>query len=82
MAEGEKMANKKDKIPENVPGRYYVDTECAFCQTCIDLAPENFYSQNDEYAYVKRQPENEAEEEACKEAMASCPSDSIGNDGE
>ena len=74
------MANKKDKIPENVRGRFYVDTECAFYQTCIDLAPENFDSQNDECAYVKRQPENEAEEEACKEAMASCPSDSIGND--
>lgn len=76
------MANKNDKVPENVPGKYYVDSECAFCETCIELAPENFASDNDEYAYVVKQPENETEEEACREAMASCPSDAIGDDGE
>jgi ferredoxin len=76
------MANKAAKIPESVPGKYYVDTECVFCRSCIDLASENFDSHDDEYAYVKKQPENDAEEEACKEAMASCPFDSIGNDGE
>ena len=76
------MANKEDKVPENVPGKYYVDSECVFCETCIELAPENFEPKDDEYAYVKKQPENDAEEEDCQEAMASCPSDAIGDDGE
>ena len=76
------MANKNDMVPENVSGRYYVDSNCVFCETCIELAPENFASHNDEYAYVKKQPENDTEEEACRGAMTSCPSDAIGDDGE
>jgi ferredoxin len=76
------MASVEDKFSENEAGKYYVDGECAFCETCIELAPENFASQNDEYAYVKKQPENDTEEEQCQEAMESCPSDAIGDDGE
>jgi len=75
------MADKSDMVPENGPGKYDVDSNCAVCETCVELAPENFASQEEEYAYVKKQPEDEAEEEACQEAMASCPSDSIGDDG-
>lgn len=75
------MASVEDKFPENVPGKYYVDSECTFCETCIELAPENFASQDDEYAYVKKQPENAAEEEQCQEAMESCPTEAIGDDG-
>jgi len=76
------MADKNDKVLENVPGKYYVDSNCAFCEACIELAPKNFAAHQDEYAYVRKQAENEAEEEACQEAMASCPSDAIGDDGE
>jgi len=76
------MANKEDKLPENVPGKYYVDSECVFCETCIELAPENFAPQNDEHAYVRKHPENESEEEQCREGMESCPTDAIGDDGE
>lgn len=75
------MANKEDSVPENIPGKYYVDSECIFCGACIELAPENFASQNDEYAYIEKQPENESEEEQCQEAMGSCPVDAIGDDG-
>ena len=70
------------KVPENIPRKYYVDSNCVYCETCIELAPENFASQDDEYAYVKKQPEDEAEEDACQASMASCPSDAIGDDGE
>ena len=76
------MADKNDKVSENVPGKYYVDSNCAFCATCIDIAPENFHSYNEEYAYVKKQPENKAEEDQCQEAKDSCPADAIGDDGE
>jgi ferredoxin len=75
------MADKNDKVPENLLGKYYVDTECTICETCIEIAPENFDNCNDEYAYVKKQPENDDEEEACLEAMESCPVEAIGDDG-
>lgn len=75
------MADKNEMVPENEPGKYYVDSNCIFCETCIELAPENFASHDDEYAYVKKQPENENEADACQEAMESCPTEAIGNDG-
>jgi ferredoxin len=76
------MAEKDDMVPENVPGRYYVDSNCTFCESCIEIAPENFAANADEYAYVRKQPEGEAEEEQCREALSSCPVDAIGDDGE
>lgn len=77
------MANKDDRYPENALGRYYVDTECIDCDVCRDTAPMNFTRQEDGgYSYVFKQPENEEEEEMCKEAMESCPVEAIGNDGE
>ena len=30
------MADKKDKYPDNIPGKYYVDRECIFCNVCVD----------------------------------------------
>jgi ferredoxin len=75
------MADKESKVPENVDGKYYVDTECTACETCVEIAPENFEMVEDEHAYVKKQPENEDEEEACAEAMESCPVEAIGDDG-
>ena len=58
-----------------------MDDECTYYETCIETAPENFASMNDKYAYVCKQPENDAEEAACIEAMESCPTEAIGNDG-
>ncbi|MCS6884324.1 MAG: ferredoxin [Acidobacteriota bacterium] len=77
------MANKRDKHPENVKGRYYVDTECIDCDVCRDTAPYNFTRQDEGgYSYVYKQPENEEEEAMCREAMESCPVEAIGDDGE
>ncbi len=76
------MADKSDRYPENVPGKYYVDGNCLYCETCIELAPDNFTSDNDEYAYVLKQPDNDSEEVRCQEALDSCPTDAIGDDGE
>jgi ferredoxin len=77
------MGNRDDKVQDNVEGRYYVDTQCIDCSFCYDTAPDNF-AHNDEggYAFVKKQPANEEEEEKCKEAMDSCPVEAIGDDGE
>jgi|YelNatPaOPRAMG01_1025707.scaffolds.fasta_scaffold04233_4 ferredoxin len=77
------MANKSAKVSENVPGKYYVDDQCIACGVCEGTAPENFKMNNDgTHAYVAKQPENDVEEGQVKDAMGSCPSNSIGDDGE
>jgi ferredoxin len=77
------MGNRDDKVPENVEGRYYVDSQCIDCGLCCDTAPENFvHDEEGGYAYVKKQPQGEEEEGRCSEAMDSCPVDAIGDDGE
>ena len=57
------MADARDKVPESVPGRFYVDTQCIDCDVCRETAPANF-RRNDEkgYSYVFRQPETKDEE--------------------
>ncbi|OGQ93516.1 MAG: ferredoxin [Deltaproteobacteria bacterium RIFOXYA12_FULL_61_11] len=76
------MADKRNKHPENVPGRYYVDSECIDCDLCRTTAPENFGRQEDEgYSFISKQPAGPEEESLCKEAMEECPVAAIGNDG-
>ena len=76
------MAVKDNKVPENVPGKYYVDDQCTACAVCDGTAPENFITNDDgSHSYVKKQPENDEEEAACKEAMEACPAEAIGDDG-
>lgn len=77
------MANKDDKVPLNVPGKWYVDSSCIDCDVCRTTAPNNFRANEDEgYSYVYKQPETPEEEAQCQEAMASCPVEAIGDDGE
>ena len=35
------MADPTDRVPENVSGIYYVDTQCIDCDVCRDTAPDN-----------------------------------------
>jgi len=77
------MANRDDKVPENVDGRYYVDTQCIDCNLCRDVAPGNFSHQEEGgYAFVNKQPNSDEEELQCKEAKDACPVEAIGDDGE
>lgn len=76
------MADKNDKVSENVPGSYYCDYSCIACNLCVDTAPENFkMKEDDSTAFVYKQPENDEEKEACEEALEACPVEAIGNDG-
>ena len=77
------MADKDCKLPENVPGKFYVDDQCIDCDLCRETAPENF-TRNDDggYSYVFKQPENDEEKALCEEAMEGCPVEAIGEDGE
>jgi ferredoxin len=77
------MANREDKVTENIEGRYYVDHQCIDCNLCRDIAVANFAHQEEAgYAYVNKQPESDDEEEQCAEAKDSCPVEAIGDDGE
>jgi ferredoxin len=75
------MAFVKDKLQENVPGKYYVDRQCIDCDVCRDTSPQNF-TRNDEngYSYVYKQPDTPKEIELCGEAMDACPVEAIGDD--
>jgi ferredoxin len=77
------MANKQDKYPDNVAGKYYVDRDCIACDTCFGLAKKHFkLVQNNDHAIVSTQPVTDAEFDACEVAMHACPVGAIGNDGD
>ncbi|HTL12097.1 MAG TPA: ferredoxin [Bdellovibrionota bacterium] len=77
------MAEKANKWPDNVPGKFFVDDQCIDCDACRTEAPKNF-KRNDEngYSFVYHQPENQEELDAAQAAMDACPVEAIGNDGE
>ncbi|OGW87139.1 MAG: ferredoxin [Omnitrophica bacterium RIFCSPHIGHO2_02_FULL_46_11] len=77
------MANRTQKLPESVAGKYYVDKTCIDCDLCRQTAPANF-SRNAEasYSFVSKQPQTLEEGKLCAQAKLECPVDSIGDDGE
>jgi ferredoxin len=76
------MADKSDKVPSNVPGKYYVDHTCIDCDVCRSTAPSNFArSEENGLSYVFKQPQTPTEEEECNEALEHCPVEAIGKDG-
>jgi ferredoxin len=76
------MADRANRLEENVPGKFYVDDQCIDCDACRETAP-NFFRRNDEkgYSYVSRQPESPEDEDLCREALEGCPVEAIGDDG-
>lgn len=77
------MANKGEKWPQNVKGKFYVDQSCIACDACVTSAPKNFIMNEEEgHAYLSKQPSSPEEEEQCREAMEGCPVEAIGSDGE
>lgn len=77
------MANKTDKWPKNVSGKFYVDEQCIDCDLCRETAPD-FFKRDDDggYSYVYKQPSTADEIDLCKEALEGCPVNAIGDDGE
>lgn len=82
------MADKSLRLPENAPGRFYVDDTCTPCHTCMDAAgPETSspllrYRDDESKVYFARQPVTSAEAAAAEEALEICPTQAIGNDGD
>jgi ferredoxin len=76
------MATLTDRISDNVPGRYYVDTTCIDCDQCRVMAPELFSRNEDTgFSFVCRQPVTEEELALAEEVLEACATGSIGHDG-
>jgi len=76
------MANRNDKFSENVPGAWYVDSNCIECGLCEDAVPSVFRRLDaGGYNYVFHQPESVEELGAADEAREACPTEAIGKDG-
>ncbi|HSS19690.1 MAG TPA: MBL fold metallo-hydrolase [Pyrinomonadaceae bacterium] len=71
------MANIQQRLPENVPGDFFVDATCIDCDTCSQIAPEIFHDHGDQCS-VYRQPTNDAETRLAMMALVACPTGSIG----
>lgn len=76
------MAERTERLPQNVAGPYYVDSTCIDCDMCRSTAPDLF--RRDEQigmSIVYRQPITPEERAMAEEARRDCPTESIGSDG-
>jgi len=71
------MANLALRLPENVPGDFFVDSTCIDCDACRQIAPETF-SESGDVSIVHQQPDSEAQIKRALMALVACPTASIG----
>ena len=73
------MPTIEDRLPQNAPGRFYVDSSCIDCGLCPGHAPD-FFRRDDDLgqSIVFHQPVTDAEIQLCAEALEGCPTESIG----
>ncbi len=57
--------------------KYKVSNECIACRACVEVASDNFKINNNNIAFLKKQPQNEKEKEECEEALSICPVNAI-----
>ena len=57
--------------------KYKVSEECINCRACVEVAGDHFKIGDNNIAYLKKQPQNNTEEELCEEALEVCPVDAI-----
>lgn len=74
------MANPAKRLPENVPGEFFVDDTCIDCDTCRQLATAVFQEGRD-FSFVAAQPHTASERRAAVQALLACPTGSIGTTG-
>src|SRR6202045_1031905 len=75
--EGSVMANLKKRVPENVPGDFFVDSTCIDCDACRQIAPAVF-GQASDTSFVQSQPNSAADRRRALQALLACPTGSIG----
>jgi len=72
------MARLALKLPDNVPGDFFVDSSCIDCDACRIFAPAVFEDAGGQSAVI-HQPETADELLAAQKALISCPTASIGS---
>ena len=72
------MANLQQRLPENVPGDFFVDSTCIDCDTCSQIAPAIFRDHGDQCS-VHHQPQTDDETKSALMALVACPTGSIGS---
>jgi glyoxylase-like metal-dependent hydrolase (beta-lactamase superfamily II)/ferredoxin len=72
------VASLAHRLPDNVPGDFYVDDTCIDCDACRVFAPAVFSDKGDQ-STVYHQPETDDELLAAQKALISCPTASIGS---
>lgn len=75
------MANPESRLPENVPGAFFVTSDCIDCDLCREAAP-NIYRRNADISYsvVIHQPVTDAEFHQARAGLEGCPVEAIGMD--
>jgi glyoxylase-like metal-dependent hydrolase (beta-lactamase superfamily II)/ferredoxin len=71
------MANAALRLPENVPGDFFVDSTCIDCDACRQIAPRTFAEDGDT-SIVHQQPSGAEETRRAMMALVACPTASIG----
>lgn len=75
------MANLRKRVPENVPGDFFVDSTCIDCDACRQIAPSVF-GEAAATSFVKAQPVSRPERRQALRALLACPTGSIGCRGD
>ena len=71
------MANARKRVPENVPGDFFVDSTCIDCDACRQIAPAVF-EEAVGTSSVKAQPVASTDRRRALQALPACPTGSIG----
>ncbi len=74
------MADIRKRVPEDVPGDFFVDLTCIDCDTCRQIAPAVFGEAPD-HAFVHTQPVTPEDRRVALRALLCCPTGSIGSVG-
>jgi len=75
------MANPKKRVPDNVPGDFFVDSTCIDCDACRQIAPAVFGEAPDT-SFVHTQPVSGSDRRLALRALLACPTGSIGSLGD
>jgi glyoxylase-like metal-dependent hydrolase (beta-lactamase superfamily II)/ferredoxin len=76
------VARLSDRLPENVPGEFFVDASCIDCAVCREVAPTVFTAAGSasDQSYVHRQPSDARTRLRAAMALVACPTSSIGTE--
>jgi glyoxylase-like metal-dependent hydrolase (beta-lactamase superfamily II)/ferredoxin len=74
------MARTAARLPENVPGPFFVDESCIDCAVCRHIQPAVFARSERDLSFVARQPSSDEERLRALMALVACPTSSIGTE--